>query len=57
MQNAIKTTAADLKTLISSINNQLSSRFIQGAERKQLESFRRTLESQLIDLETNVVPQ
>ena len=51
MTEAIQATRIDLETLISSIDKQLQSNFIQGAERRQLEAFRRTLEHQLFDLE------
>jgi hypothetical protein len=48
MQNALKTTAADLQLLIESLDRQLRTAF--GSERKQLLSFRQTLEKELHDL-------
>ena len=51
MNEATQATRIDLETLISSIDKQLQSNFIKGAERRQLEAFRRTLEHQLFDLE------
>ena len=50
MLDALEATRADLETLIESVNNQLKSHFIQGSEKKQLQSFKSSLEHQLHDL-------